>query len=213
MLMSLPDLHRIYNFQVTGILHLGAHLAEEAEIYKEVFGDVPVWWVEANPRTVPKIKRKLRNFRNQEVIHALVYKEDDVDLEFNVTNLDGMSSSILQFGTHTSFSPEIKFVETVKLPTSKVDSLVERHSIEANFLNMDLQGAEMMALLGAPKFLTTVNYILTEVNDKEVYIDCAKVKELDKFLKPFKRVKTSWVGDQGWGDALYVRRGIHVRYR
>jgi FkbM family methyltransferase len=214
MLMDLPDLHRIYQFKPTGILHLGAHTAEEAPMYMQNFGPVPVWWVEANPRMIPVITRRLRRFPSQRVLQSLIYEEDGVELPFNVTNMGGLSSSILEFGTHTSFSPEIRFVEKVTLPTRTVDSLVEEHGIVANFLNMDLQGAELHAIKGATKFLRGVDYILTEVNKAEVYKGCARVQQLDKYFKAYglNRVKTFWVGDQGWGDALYVRKGMSVRY-
>lgn len=207
--MELPELNSKYNLKANGILHVGAHLAEEAEIYSEVFGvDTEVWWIEANPRVAPKIENKLRRFPHQRLIQALVYETDGVELDFNVTNYDGMSSSILKFGTHTSFSPDVVFEETIKLSSRSVDSLVAEHGIAANFLNMDLQGAEMFALSGSHEFIKGVDYVLTEVNKKEVYVGCAQVGQIDEFLSDFERVETYWVADQGWGDALYVRRGL-----
>jgi hypothetical protein len=41
--------------RVTGLLHCGAHLAEEAPAYDQAFGsDVPVWWVEGKPQCSPR---------------------------------------------------------------------------------------------------------------------------------------------------------------
>lgn len=206
--MELDQLDAKYNFMTLGVLHVGAHLAEEAEVYTKVFGKIPVWWVEANKNVVSKIEKKLRGFPGQQLIQALVYEEDGVELDFNVTNYDGMSSSILEFGTHTSFSPDIHFVEHNKILSRSIDSLVQEHQIQANFLNMDLQGAELFALKGATEFIKTVDYVLTEVNKKEVYVGCARVRQLDEVLSDFDRVETFWVTNQGWGDALYVRRGL-----
>lgn len=209
MLMPFPQLvlkHKIQN--VTGVLHVGAHLAEEAEVYSSVLGDdMSVWWVEANPRVYSTIEKRLTGYPTQRLIQALVYEEDGIVLDFNVTNHDGMSSSILEFGTHTTFSPDTVFVETITLPTRTIDSLVQEHNVVANFLNMDLQGAELLALKGAKSFLRNVDYVLTEINDREVYVNCAKVEELDAFLAFYnlERVETYWVPDQGWGDALYKR--------
>lgn len=204
MLMEFEKLKRKWGMRITGVLHVGAHLAEEAPLYARV--RVPVWWVEANPQVLEKIEGNIASYENQSLIHALVYEEDDVELDFNVTNYDGMSSSILEFGTHTSFSPDTVFVDRIKLRTSTIDSLVADHGIKANFLNMDLQGAELHALKGATEFLGGVDYILTEVNMDEVYVGCAQVEELDEFLEDFLRVETYWVPGQGWGDALYLRK-------
>jgi FkbM family methyltransferase len=203
--MSLPELVTIHNLKINGVLHVGAHLAEEAAIYDTL--DVGnVWWIEANPRVLGKIKTNLLPYPNQTLLHALVYSEDGVELNFNVTNYEGMSSSIFEFGTHPEFSPDTKFIERIRLLTRTIDSLADQHHISANLLNMDLQGAELLALQGASRFLDGVDYIMTEVNQDEVYVDCAQVEQLDEHLTGFRRVQTYWVPGQGWGDALYVRR-------
>jgi FkbM family methyltransferase len=194
-----------YEMEVEGVLHLGAHLAEEAQAYTKLFPGVPVWWVEANPHVFQRLKPITELF-GQKLIQALVYSKDDERIPFNITNYDGMSSSIYQFGTHTSFSPDTVFVDHMVLPTRTVDSLAEEFGIKANFLNMDLQGAELHALLGATEFLKGVDYINTEVNSAEVYVGCCKIEQLDALLLDFERVETNWVPDQGWGDSFYLRR-------
>lgn len=207
MLLEFNDLVKKYNMDISGILHVGAHLGEEAELY-DAIGVKNVYWVEGNPHVLGKLSKKLRSY-DHTVIDALVYDSDGVPLEFNITNYDGMSSSILKFGTHESFSPEIHFVDTVKKDSRSIDSLVAEYGIEdVNLLNLDIQGAEKYALAGATEFLKGVDYIFTEINKKEVYIGCTKVKELDAMLSDFKRVQTFWVHDQGWGDGLYVRRSL-----
>jgi len=48
---------------------------------------------------------------------------------------------------------------------------------------------------------------MTEVNNSELYENCAKVKELDDYLSTydFERVETTWDGVT-WGDALYIKK-------
>lgn len=94
--------------------------------------------------------------------------------------------------------------------STTVDELVKEKVMGPfNFLNMDLQGAELLALHGATKTLDSVETIYTEVNKKQVYKGCAQIGELDKFLAcfQFRRVATEWAGNAGWGDSLYVRDG------
>jgi hypothetical protein len=76
-----------------------------------------------------------------------------------------------------------------------------------NFINLDIQGAELPAIKGLGKLLKLVDYIFVEVNRREVYMNCTIVSDLDSFLSEngFKRVTTRWYFRQGWGDALYIR--------
>lgn len=207
MLLDLNDLISKYHLNITGILHVGAHLAEEAKIYHEL-GVKKVWWVEGNEDNISRIVTEVEQYGEPNVILALVADEDGKEVTFNITNYDSMSSSILEFGTHPTFSPDTVFVEHRKQKTWTLDTLVRANGIwGVNFLNMDLQGAELMALKGAENLIKELDYIYTEVNCKEVYVGCAQVEQLDALLTGFDRVETGWVADQGWGDALYVRRG------
>lgn len=201
MLMSLSELVERFGMRITGVLHVGAHLAEEAEAYQQL-GIEDVWWVEALPTL--DLLDKISRFPTHQLVQGLVY-ETVCELPFNVTNYDGMSSSIYEFGTHTQFSPDTVFVDRVTLTSTTIDAIVVAHDVVANFLNMDIQGAELSALKGAKEYLPTVDYIMTEVNQAEVYIGCTQIGQLDEFLSDFQRVAVHWVTDQGWGDALYVR--------
>lgn len=208
MLLSLANLVNERDLKINGILHVGAHLAEEAKQY-EALGIDNVWWIEGNKDNIPAIIDEVGS--PKQVIWALVTDEDDQEVVFHITNYDSMSSSILEFGTHPTFSPETVFVEHRTMKTSTIDSLVRDNSISGvNFLNMDLQGAEMLALKGSTNLIPQLDYIYSEVNCKEVYKNCVQVGDLDSFLQDrgFLRVETGWVDNQGWGDALYVRREL-----
>lgn len=188
---------------IHGVLHVGAHLGEEADLYQRI-GVNDVWWVEANPFVHDKLETILRPYGHT-LIKACVTDQDGDKRQFNVTNYDGMSSSIFEFGTHPTFAPDIFFEHRVEVTTSTIDTLVQQHNIKANFLNMDIQGAELLALRGATNYLKQVDFVITEVNSMEVYKGCARVGQLDAFLGDFHRVETHWVDNQGWGDALYRR--------
>lgn len=206
MLMNLDDLVQRRGLAIRGVLHCGAHLAEEAPTYRRLRTG-PVTWIEANPRVMVKVQQALRGFPDQRLIMAALWERDGDNMTFHVTNYDGMSSSLLNFGTHPQFSPDTKFDHHIGVVTSTIDTLAVDHGIVANFLNMDLQGVELMVLRGAERFLKGVDYIMSEVNKAEVYEDCGKIWEMDELLtrQGFELVETAWVPRQGWGDALWVR--------
>ena len=194
--------------RVTGVLHCGAHLAEEAPEYDEAFGpDVPVWWVEGNPAVFDKLTAALSPYPNQHLIRALLADVDGDLRDFHVTNRDGMSSSLLAFGTHATLHPDTVFVEHLTLPTRTVDSLIAEHQITGvNLLVMDLQGAEGLCLAGASGLLASLDFVMSEVNESEVYVGTVMVDELDRILADFERTETQWFSDFGWGDGWWVRR-------
>jgi len=207
MLFSLQELHQKYNMEIRGILHLGAHLGEEAQDYENLFVK-NVWWVEANPHVMDKLRENLRPY-NHHLIQALLTDVDGEFRNFNITNYDGMSSSIFEFGKlHLDSSPDTQFVDTALLESRTVDSLVAEFNItDCNFLNMDLQGAEVLVLQGAVKTIESIDYVYTEVNIGEVYEGCGKMWQIDDFLSDFDRVETYMTPAQ-WGDALYIRRSL-----
>jgi hypothetical protein len=88
----------------------------------------------------------------------------------------------------------------------RLDDFIE-DATDYNFINIDVQGYELEVMKGASRILEGIDYIMSEVNRDEVYINCPKVEELDYFLSKFgfSREETTWDG-LTWGDALYVKR-------
>lgn len=210
-LMDLDELVAKYEMDVTGIIHGGAHLAEEAADYNRIFGDdVAVCWIEANPNVKDKIHEALRPYQSQILVMGCLWHTDGQQLTFNITNYDGMSSSVYEFGTHPEFSPDTVFVDKIQVETVTLDTVafnLSTTSWPVNMLVLDLQGAELAALEGAKELLPRLDYVMSEVNTEEVYTGCSKVWDLDDILlkNGMKRVEAHWVEGQGWGDALWLR--------
>jgi len=195
MLLSLIKLIEKYNMDILGIIHVGAHTFEEKPIYDQL--GVKCYWIEANARLCTDFKEtemhKVFNFAASD--HAGI-------ADFNITN-NIASSSLLKLKEHLKYHPKVKHERTIEVYTNTIDSL----SITgANFINLDIQGAELLALKGATKTLKHIDYIYTEVNEIEIYENCCLISDLDRFLiKDFKRVET-YITQHKWGDALYLRR-------
>jgi len=120
------------------------------------------------------------------------------------------SSSIYEFGTHSVNHPEVTYVGKIILKSKRMDRVYEENKIEkkfANFLNIDIQGAELLALKGMGDLIKEYDYLYLEVNSEEVYMGCGLITEIDIYLEKydFKRVETKWWGNAGWGDAFYIR--------
>jgi FkbM family methyltransferase len=207
MVLELDVLVRIYGLRPTGVLHLGAHEGEEAKYYERA-GIDRVVWLEGNPELVDSLRERVEP-RGHRVFQALVSDREDEPVQFHVTN-NFQSSSILELGTHLQHHPEVHVTHTLELTTTTVDALAREHDFSGlNFMNLDIQGAEMKALRGASETLRHVDYVYTEVNREAVYKDCPHISEIDSFLGGYgmERIVTKW-SPAGWGDALYVRGGV-----
>ena len=203
MLISLHELIQKYNVNIKGILHVGAHECEEIVDYEKYIPRNKILWVEAMPDKVEISKSRFQNL----LIENAVVSDVEETVKFNVSN-NGQSSSILEFGLHSTFHPHVHYVTSFQAQTQLLKNIICKYDIEYNFLNFDIQGAELKALKGMEEYLNKVDYIYTEVNCDYVYKDCAIVDEIDEYLKQFGlyRVETQWCQNFRWGDAFYIRK-------
>jgi FkbM family methyltransferase len=203
MLISLHELVSKYNIKFKGILHVGAHECEELNDYERYIPRNQILWIEALQNKVELCKQIYPNVLIENAIVSDVVE----NVRFNVSN-NGQSSSILEFGLHSYFHPQVHYVNSFESETKLLKDIISNYNIDYNFLNLDIQGAELKALKGMEEYLHKVDYVYTEVNSDYVYKDCALVTELDEYLQKFGliRVETKWCGDFRWGDAFYIRK-------
>lgn len=192
-----------------GVLHIGAHLGEEADDY-EAFdwgAQNGIHWVEGQSQLVNTLRAKFNGTRNK-VYEGVVWHTSEVPLAFNISN-NSQSSSVFEFGSHSQSYPEVVFESSRSIMTVTIADLLPKE-VTFDFINLDIQGAELNALKGIGDRLKQVNWIYSEVNSTEVYKGCATIDDLDAYLgvHGFTRVATVWVKNAGWGDALYIRNTI-----
>lgn len=204
MLISLHDLVKKYNIEFKGILHVGAHECEELCDYEMVLPRSKILWIEALPEKVAHS----RALYPEILIENAIVSDVIEPITFHVSN-NGQSSSMLDFGLHRQYHPHVHYVSSFTETTTLLKDILPKYNIEYNFLNFDIQGAELKALKGMETYLNQVDYFYTEVNADYVYKECALVNELDQYLNHFNlvRVETIWT-DYKWGDAFYVKKNL-----
>ena len=205
MRISIPELNIIK--PIKGIIHLGAHECEERNDYINNFNldDSKILWFDALPYKVNSIKQHNPSIQ---IYNLCLSNEDDKDVSFMVTN-NFQSSSMLNLKTHLQEHPDVYEIGRIELKTKTLNSFFKENSFAPenyNFMNLDLQGAELLALQGSSDILPYIDYIYTEVNEKELYENCALLPQLDEYLQKFgfKRTQTKMT-QYGWGDALYIK--------
>jgi FkbM family methyltransferase len=207
MLIKLSEICNKYQIKPKGVLHVGACRMEELEDYKSQ-GISTVIWVEGNPNLVKENEDKAKQ-EGHVLVQGLIYDEDDLLVDFNLTN-NIQSSSILKFGKHSSYHPSVVVTESIKLKTLTLKTLFDLHSLDpssVDFINLDIQGVELKALKSFGEYLDNIKYIYTEINSGNVYEGNDLVDDIDKFLSDmgFDRVETRMT-EYEWGDALYIKK-------
>lgn len=184
-----------------GVLHVGAHMCEEFPLYISLgLSPADVVWVDANADLKPAAM--------DTYWVAAVGDVDGAPVVFHITD-NMQSSSFLPLKDHLIEHPHVREIAQRPLDTVTLNTLLKQHNTpydRFDVMNLDIQGAELMALRGATELLPHIRAIYTEVNTKELYEGCALLPDLDAFLAEhgFTRVATAMT-QHGWGDALYVR--------
>lgn len=208
MMISFDYLVDKHKLDIKGVLHLGASTGQERDAY-DTYCKGKVMWVEAIPRVYLDLQQNIKSYPQQTAHNACLSNVDGDEVVFNVSNNESQSSSILELGVHALIHPEVHYVEQIAMKTQRVDTLLKDVDVSTiNFLNVDLQGAEHLAIEGMGDLIKNIDYALLEVNMKETYKGCMLIEELDYFMlqRGFERVETGeWVAET-WTDALYIRK-------
>lgn len=211
MLIKFSYIYNKYNLKdkIKGVLHVGAHECEELKDYIDHDIDIKKQlWIEALTHLVENCKK---NYKDINIINAVVSDQDNKEVDFNVTN-NFQSSSILNLKTHLHEHPHINIISKFKAYTKSLKTIYNENNIpndKFNFINLDIQGVELLALKGLDDILNNFDYIYTEININQLYENCCLISEIDEFLslKGFERVEI-YITRHGWGDSFYIRKSL-----
>ena len=197
-------------------LQLGACKGEEADFYQRL-GVNTVVWVEANPALANGALLENLNKSNitrNIIINRAVTDKDGDTVTLNVVADDSRSnegaSSIMKPTLHETYYPGLITRSTVDVKTITVNTIASRLDSPVDFIAMDIQGAELLALQGAHKVLSNdiaLKTMLIEIATEPLYVGATLVYEIDKYLLDYDFIRQdTFMMHKVWGDALYVRR-------
>lgn len=203
MLIPMSELSRDYGVRPKVVAHVGAHNGEEFDQYSRLNVD-EVHWFEANPNQFEILSDRFANMDTQFLVQRAIWDTDNETLKFKVTS-NSLSSSLFELGTHSVKYPDILPKEEIDVTTMRLDSYFQDKA-KPDFINLDIQGSELKALLGSQKILNEVSFIYTEVSYEELYLDAPLANEIDFYLNElgFKKVMSRKLPQDGWGDVLYI---------
>jgi FkbM family methyltransferase len=210
-IITMDRLKAEWNVCPKNVLHVGAHLAEEAAAYQAA-GVERVLWVEANPDLMGTLTDNVGHYPGHRAIQAAVSDTDGETATLHLCTFS-MASSLLAPKEHLVIYPGMHYPRSIEVETVTIDTLLSREGYGFggfDMLNIDIEGAELLAFKGAEKNLPYFNWIYLEVNTREMYEGCAMVDDVDAYLgeRGFARLAMEDEGwDHGFKDAIYARHG------
>lgn len=185
-----------YNIKVTGIIHAGGNEGEEVPLYKTYTDNIHIF--EPIPWSFEKIDNNVKKY------NVAVGSEKGTGTLLLASN--NQSSSFLSPKTHLQEHPWVSFSGQLKTEIHPID---EYEIKDCNVLNIDVQGFELEVLKGAKNTLRGIDVIFSEINEKELYENCAMLSDVDLYLEgfDFKRVDMNMT-EHGWGDACYIKKHL-----
>ena len=215
MLLNFDDVHGRYHniVPIRGIVHVGAYDGDERKDYT-AHSISPVMWFEALPETFVKLQKNIDGLEGNSA-YNIVLSDTNGTTQFNVTDNgrgNSSSSSILPLGKHVECYPHVKVKKTINLPCARFDTFVKQRGLSLekfNFLNIDVQGAELRVIRGMGDLIEKFDYVMAEVNEVELYKGGVLLPDLDAYLsdRGFE-LRDKKMTDFGWGDGLFVRKVI-----
>jgi len=197
------------------ILDLGANIGNESVILATQFPKAQIYSFECNPVAIEKCKEKTSTCSNIQVIPKAVQSSYKKEIDFySVVGSHPASSLFLTNGEYEKDQGKARFVQQkIKVDSTRIDIWANENGIDhIDLVWMDLQGAELDALIGFGDLIKTVKMIYVEVQYKPIYKGSATNEAIDKFLLDNgfvnvwydkKRLKLS---KNWWTDKIYMAK-------
>jgi FkbM family methyltransferase len=192
------------------LVHVGAHFGEERAVY-EAMGFTDVLWIEASAEDYRVLVARLAlpsdSATRHVAVNAFAADTSGRTLALRRFSNDGASSSIF---AATPLLRQVWGVDetgTVEdVMTATVDDVAARNGfLEPDLLVVDVQGAELLVLMGGLSVLGAAKAVIVEVSRKPYYAGGVLYPELRDFLRAQGFAEAHRAPDHG--DQLYLRQG------
>ena len=203
------------------IIDGGAWIGNESVKYNDVFKSSQIFAFEPFPKSYAKLVENTSQYSNI-FPQKLALSDENKMLEFH-SNLNETTNSLMSSVLGTDRKDYLrKTADIIEVEATTLDSFCDEKNIDhIDFLKMDLQGGEMLALKGCVKLLEKekISVIYSEIWFEEQYKNAPMYNHIASFLDDYGFVTYNMFGlNEGndghlmWGDVMYVHKN-HIQKR
>jgi FkbM family methyltransferase len=209
------DLHTLtqqHNLTPRGIIHIGAYEGKDLKRYPAP-DTAKILLIEANPKAVEHLQANFADKPNI-IISQTAIANHNTPVTLNLTSIES-NSSIFPLSGYREIYPNLKVTQEITLESRSLDTLLSElnlRPVDFNFLYLDIQGAELLALQGAPQLLKHIEAIYTTVSYEDLFEGAALIDEVDAFLAEhhFVRIAEANPYHPSWGEVFYLREHLSL---
>ena len=204
---DLATLSRRFHFTVTGVLHVGGNMGQEAEIYRQL-GARRVIWIEGFEDYFQKLKAKLADYPGQEAHCVLVSDEDGEELQFRIASNTGSSTAMIPDAEFSRNFDGINFEKNISLRARRLDTYFRDNNIslsDVNFLVLDVEGFELKALRSLADSMDAFDWAVCEVSLTPNFVGGPLLRDIDVFFLAHGFRRRALKCGLTSGDGLYER--------
>lgn len=188
--------------QAKGVLHVGGHYGEEAEVYNGL--GKPVLWVEGVSDYYKVLVENIRAYPLQKALNFFLSDSHQISAPFYVTNNEGSSSSLLKLNETNPF----KGLEVSRVITIETFCLTEviasDEIVNYDHWIIDVQGAELSVLKGASEYLKFAKTLVIECSTYDLYSTQAHFHEIADYLSGLGFIHLWTMPENSHGDVIFV---------
>jgi len=190
------------------ILEAGGHVGFDTVQLAILFPKGIIHTFEPIPEIHKQLELNTQKFSNV-FRHQKAFSNKSGVMSINVSKggVDG-SSSLLKPKKHTELFPDISFEESIEIDTICLDEWAKKEKIDSiDFMWLDMQGYELIALEAGKSILKTTKMVFMEVNLEELYEGCPLKKDVIAWMKNqgFEVLKEFFENGQVYGEILFSR--------
>jgi len=177
--------------EVLTIFELGPRDCDNTEIFHNTYTRSKIYAFECNPGVLESCRKKVASLKRAKLIEravtdkngALYFYPIDQDKSEKTNWSDGNPGASSIFKISDKFAGEKLVQNKITVKTIKLSSYIKTNKIKSiDFLFMDIQGAELLALKGLSEEIYNVKIISSEVSFVEIYKKQPLFKDIKKFL-------------------------------
>jgi FkbM family methyltransferase len=202
-----------------GIVHVGADVGQEVEQYL-AYGFAKIILVEANPEPYRTLVVKFGADPRITIFNCAICDcEGWIDFHLHTSRSGSTEpASLLAMKRFREIVKTLHTAATIRVFATTLDALFAANGLDPagyNFLNLDIQGAELLALQGASGVLRTMDAVISEVALIELYEGAPLEPDIVRFLeqhgfdKKLAVYHTLYDNNStfpAWGECLFIKR-------
>jgi FkbM family methyltransferase len=188
--------------QAKGVLHIGGHYGEEAEVYNAL--RKPVLWVEGVSDYYKVLIENIGAYPFQKALNYFLSDTHQISAPFYVTNNEGSSSSLLKLNDKNPYKGlEVSKVMTVE--TFRLTEIISSNEIiNYDHWIIDVQGAELRVLKGAREYLKFAKTLVIECSTYDLYATQAHFHQIADYLSDLGFIYIWTMSENSHGDVIFV---------